>query len=342
MPYARLPYRLAAAAALALVVALEATPARAQQDNTAAVEALFSDGKKLMAAGKVAEACPKFLASYTLEHRVGTLLNLAACYEKNGQLASAWGRFVEAKTLAARANQADRATFAAQHAAALEPRRSSLTITVNQPAPGLVVKRDGVVVDPAVFGIAVPVDSGPHAVEASAPDKKPVTESIVVKTEQDAKTYVLPPLLDEPHAPAGVAVNEGGASAGVLGSGGQTSAPPAATHSSTRMVVGLGVAGLGVIAAGIGAVFVVEALSKNSSSNANGECTGNLCNGAGFADRNTARSDGNISSVLIGVGAAAIVGGVVVWLTAPKGEAATSSHVVIGMGPTGLDVRGVF
>ncbi len=333
------------ALALASVFALEAAPARAQQDNAATVEALFADGKRLMAAGKTAEACPKFLASYNLEHRVGTVLNLAACYEKNGQIASAWARFVEAHTLAMRANHADRATFAAERASALEPRRSVLTIAVDHPAPGLVVRRDGVVVEPAAYGIAVPVDGGPHAIEASAPDKKPVSATVSVDAERDTKTYTLAPLADAP-APAGAAGTGAidGGPKGAVGDAGQGSSVPAqASHrSSTRTVVGLGLAGAGVIAAGIGIVFGVEALSKNSDSNSNG-CSGNLCNAAGFQDRTTARSDGDISTVLISVGAAAVVGGLVVWLTAPKtttGEA--SAHVVVGMSPMGLDVRGVF
>ena len=45
-------------------------------DNSAAVEALFTEGKRLEGEGRFAQACPKFLASYNLEHRVGTLVNL--------------------------------------------------------------------------------------------------------------------------------------------------------------------------------------------------------------------------------------------------------------------------
>src|SRR5436309_1887312 len=75
------------------------------QDNSALVESLFEEGKKLAAAGNYTDACPKFLASYNLEHRTGTALNLADCYEKSGQLASAWARFVEVATVAERAGQ---------------------------------------------------------------------------------------------------------------------------------------------------------------------------------------------------------------------------------------------
>jgi hypothetical protein len=323
---------------LAISAGLYATAAHAQQDNAATVEALFSDGKQLMAAGKTAEACPKFLASYTLEARLGTLLNLAACYEKNGQISSAWARFVEARTLATRANQPDRATFAGEHASALEPRRSLLTISVDHPADGLVVKRDGVVVNPAAYGVAVPVDGGSHTIDASAPGKKPVTATMTVGAESDRKSYTLTPLLD---APAAMAASAG---SGAATGAGSDASPAPSQNGSTRKWIGIGVGGLGVIAAGVGVAFGVQALSKNSDSNANGNCTGNLCNQAGYDARNTARSDGDISSVLVGVGAAAIVGGVVLWLTAPKGETtkASASHVVVGVAPTGIDVRGVF
>lgn len=319
-------------------LAFFAGTAHAQQDNAAAVEALFSDGKKLMAEGKTAEACPKFLASYNLEHRVGTVLNLAACYEKNGQIASAWARFVEAQTLAARGNQPERAAFAAQHATALEPRKSTLVVTVSNPPPGLVVRRDGIVVDPAVYGVAVPVDGGAHTIEASAPGKTTATSTVTVGAEKDAKTFALAPLADAPVAATAVSPTPS------TGRATPASADmPTETHrSTTRTVVGLGIAGVGVIAAGIGAVFGAEALSKNSQSNQDG-CVGNNCPLAGYNDRNTARSDGNISSILIGVGAAAIVGGVVVWLTAPKTSSqASASHVVVGLGPTGMNIQGTF
>ncbi len=283
-----------------------ATEARAD-DNAAVVEQLFADGKKLVAAGRIAEACPKFLASYNLEHRVGTLLNLADCYEQNHQIASAWGRFIEARTLAARNNQAERADYASTHAAALEPRRSMLTIVGDASVPGLVVKRDGVVVDPAVFGVAVPIDGGAHTVDVTATGKVPVSASLAVAPEGDQKTYTVPSLVagtapsPEPSAPS-----KGGI--------------------STRAIAGIAVAGAGVVLAGVGIGFGVAALGAKSDSNAFCGKDGNAndCFGAGVGDRSTAVTDATLSSVLIGVGAAAAVGGVVIWLTAPASKAAAT------------------
>ena len=45
-----------------VIVLAAATPARA--DDTAAADALFNDGKALLAEGRAAEACPKFQASF--------------------------------------------------------------------------------------------------------------------------------------------------------------------------------------------------------------------------------------------------------------------------------------
>ena len=79
--------------ALVSSVGWVASPAFAQSgSNKAAAEALFSEGRSLASAGKCDEAIPKFQASQKLDPGIGTLLNLADCYEKVGRTASAWGR----------------------------------------------------------------------------------------------------------------------------------------------------------------------------------------------------------------------------------------------------------
>ena len=296
-----------ARAATFLLASLSAASALGQ-DNSAAVEALFKQGKQLAASGMFAEACPKFLASYNLEHRVGTLLNLADCYERNGQIASAWARFVEARTLAARLDQPERVEFATQHAAALEPRRSMLTIVVPHLDAGLIVKRDGIVVDAAALGVPVPVDGGAHAIEATAPGKTARTESVSVKAEGDNQTYKLAPLPDAPlqEANAGDAARSG--------------------KMRPRAVLGLAVAGAGVIASGIGAYFGVTALSKNSDSAPYCNVGGvkDNCYGMGVTLRNDAVNDATISTVLLSAGVAAVIGGIVLWITTPSSDNAAT------------------
>jgi hypothetical protein len=273
-------------------------------DNSAAVEALFTEGKRLEGEGRFAQACPKFLASYNLEHRVGTLLNLADCYEKNAQLASAWARFVEARTLAVRGNQPERAQYAGDHAAALAPKLSKLVIAVTNPAPGLAVKIDGQPVDAAAFGVAVPMDAGKHTLEATAPDRVTFTGEVTVGGDAEQKTTTVPELAAAPKVaplPETPRVEES------HGLGG-------------RRIAALAIAGAGVVSLGVGAFFGATALGKNSDSSpyCNQGGVKNNCYGAGISDRNDAVSDATLSTVFLGAGAAVVIGGAVLFLTAPS------------------------
>jgi hypothetical protein len=298
---------LAASVAFAALVPRVAH-GQAAQDNSAAVEALFSEGKRLASEGKYAEACPKFRASYALEQRIGTLLNLADCYEKNNQLASAWARFVEVRTLAGRAGQAEREQYATEHAAALEPKLSKLTIVVKAPAPGTVIKRDGVVVDPAVYGTAVAVDSGSHTIDAEAPGKRPFSTMVQVNDGADQRTTEVPALVDAPHAEN-------------AGDGTVAPRPGAeATPKSSRGTIGIVVAGVGLVSIGVGSYFGVAALGKKDDSKTycNLNQVKNDCSQTGVDLRSDALTDATVSTVLIGVGVAAVGAGAVLYFTAPS------------------------
>lgn len=103
------------------------------QSSTAQAEALFRQGKDLIAHSKIAEACAAFDASQKLDPTIATLLNQASCREKTGQLATAWGLFLDAERQSRSASdEAARQLHqvAINHAAKLEPRLSTLTITV--------------------------------------------------------------------------------------------------------------------------------------------------------------------------------------------------------------------
>src|ERR1041384_1291549 len=134
--------------------------ARADGDRPAAV-ALFDDAKSLMTAGRYAEACAKFAESNRQDPQLGALLHLADCYEKAGRLASAWAAFRDAAELADRRADA-RSLSARDRAESLEPKLSRLTVVVPNDAAveGLTIRRDGVALGRALFGVAMPVDTG--------------------------------------------------------------------------------------------------------------------------------------------------------------------------------------
>src|SRR5262249_38295747 len=121
-------------------------PGRARAD-IASAEALFREGRELLAGGKVAEACLKFTESQRQDPSPGTLLNLAACHVKQGKAASAWAEFLAAKRSAQTSGRADLAEEAQKQADLVAPQRSFLTLTVDEPAPGLKLTRNGEALD---------------------------------------------------------------------------------------------------------------------------------------------------------------------------------------------------
>jgi hypothetical protein len=160
-------------------------------------EKLFRDGKSLLKAGKLAEACEAFAQSQSLSAGVGTLLNLADCRERQGQTATAWTLFREAKALAERTKD-KRATEATARAAALEANLAYFTVTVaaDRRVEGLVIKRNGRVVDPALWNQPVPLDPGDYVIEGSAPKHEPwsATQHVTMR----ARASVAVELVAEP------------------------------------------------------------------------------------------------------------------------------------------------
>src|SRR5262249_32964060 len=95
---ARAPRRLGGAFLACLM--LIPLVAYGQSSNQVAAESLFREARRLVDAGRYAQACEKFSASQKLDPAVGTLLNLGLCYEKIGRTAAAWATYHEASAAA--------------------------------------------------------------------------------------------------------------------------------------------------------------------------------------------------------------------------------------------------
>jgi tetratricopeptide (TPR) repeat protein len=298
---------------LVSLVATWSSSAAAQDAATA--EALFEEGRSLVQQQQYEKACPKFAESQRLGPASGTLLNLGECYAKLGKTASAWAAFKEAIPAAHSAGQADREQFAHERVAEIEKTLVRLSVDVTKPAaPQLVVKRDGVVLGEAAWGTAVPVDPGAHVIEASAPGK--TTWKTTVEVRSAPSTSVVVPALE--------------AAPDEAGSDGSKSL-------LTQRNIGIGVAGLGVVAAGLGAVFGLNAISTNDS--AKSHCrNGNLCDPTGLDELDSARSKATLSTVFFVAGAAAIGAGAYLFFTAPKVEIAPAVSASSG----GLQLRGAW
>ncbi len=333
--------RCALAALASSTVGAWSLAARADGGNAAAAEALFSEARRLVAAGDYTNACPKFAESERLDPSVATLLNLGACYEKAGRTASAWATFREAISAAQAARRDDYLGVAQKRAAALEPLLARLVISEKDTTTaGIEIQRDGVAVTQAEWGVPIPVDPGEHVVAASAPGKKrwetkvtiaagaPTT--VEVAALEDAPVAAPPPPASTPTQAV------------------PPPAPPSAPEShdsnagASQRTAGLIVGGVGVVGLAVGTAFVLSAKSKyDTSLNDCVQGTPNVCNAAGVSERNSARTAGDIASVAFGVGIAAVASGVVLWFTAPSGHS-DQARVGLVPAPGGVLLRGEF
>ena len=333
------------AAALSLSLAWSGAALAQSASAKPAAEALFEEGRRLIAEGKILEACPKFADSQQLDASSGTLLNLANCYEKLGRTASAWATYKEAASLASANGRADHLAVAQKRAEALAPKLSRVTVKVTTPVDGLEIKRDGVSVTRAEWGLAIPIDPGPHNFEVSAAGYKSWGGSIQVAPDGSTTALVIPALeaivVAAPAPPPGAPSDATATQAPVE----TKPASDTATHDGPRpqRTVGLVVGAVGVVAMGVGGGIGLAAKSKYDGSLASCPVDKDRCTADGVTQRNDARALGNAATVLVAVGAAAVVGGVVLWLTAPEGktkEGKTTASLGIVPSLGGASLRG--
>lgn len=311
--------------ALFSVRAAAATPLRlplqlVTAQRAAAAEALFDQGRRLMSAGRYAEACARFADSERVDHGVGTLLNLADCYEKNGQTASAWAGFRAVSAAASAEAQPDRERIAREREIALQPVLARLTIAMplqGLPA-GAQVHRDGILLSRSLWGAPVPVDPGDHAVVVAAPGKIDYSTTVHVSKRPGAAVVTrIPALQDRPAPPP------------------EAPAPAAPEGSSSRhprATAGLILLGVGAAGVAVGSIFGVRALGLKGDSSFSCR-TNDHCGQEGLALRESARVSGTASTIAFAAGGALVAGGVVLYLTAPERRGITASAGLVGGTP---------
>jgi hypothetical protein len=280
--------------------------------DEAAAEALFAEGKRLAAEGKLAEACPKFAESNRLDRGAGTLIHLADCYEKNHQSASAWATFKEAASAAQGLGRADWEKLASARAAALEPKLAKLTIRVTDPADKIEVTRDGTPTSSASWSVPIPVDVGTHVVAASAPGRKPFKASVTVSKDGERDEVVVPPLDVAPIAAVGSpspAPANGDTQSGSTQSG------------STQRTVGYVVGGVGIAGLAAGAITGLIAIGKNNDSKKDCPTSGACASNDAVDSADSAKSFGTVSTIaFIGGAVCTAVGAVLIFTAKSSSE----------------------
>ncbi len=278
--------------------------------DKATAQALFEEGRALMAKGDFAAACPKLEESQKQDPGMGTQFRLAECYEGLGRTATAWANYLEVADLAKAAGQDQRELVARERATKLFPSLARLEVSAPT-TEGLVVKRDGVVLGAAQLGVALPVDPGKHEVEVSAPGRKTFHTTVTVTKGEKARVAV-PELAPEGGEPA---------------------------HEGPRRTVSLVVTGVGAVALGASLFVGLSARSKWHESD--GHCDGNLCDPDGLSARDAGRSRGNLATLLFVGGAVVATTGLVLFFTAPK-QASPSGALRLGVGLGTVSLGGSF
>jgi tetratricopeptide (TPR) repeat protein len=154
--------------------------------------AIFVEGRRLMGAGRPAEACEKFGEAYKADpDAVGTLLNLGLCNEQIGKLATAAEWFRKAEKKGAEVNLPEAVDQAKQHLEGISTKIPKLDIVIDPANPKAVVKLDGKTITTLK---AVEVDPGRHTVDVEAPKMAPATKTVELALEgkQTARLSLLP------------------------------------------------------------------------------------------------------------------------------------------------------
>ena len=279
--------------------------------------ALYREGVDLANAGKWGEAVKRFRAVVAIRSAPPALFTLAQAEEHTGELATAERTYERALTEAQAAHTADVAEAAREALSSIEPRVPRLVIMLAQPVDGATATLDGA---PVAVGEPVKVNPGERHVVVSAPGRRAFQSSIsltagqsvgvTAQLESEKTKTVTPPPPPPPPPPGDLAA--------------QTPAP----FPFGPVIVGAA----GVLTGAIGAVIRVAGQSRYDS--ANGQCVSWVCSQPSVVDDgNSGRTEIIVGTVVIGVGAAAVVGAVVWWLVGRPSTQTVGSGVRVTLSP---------
>ena len=321
--------------------------ARADPDSHAKALSLFSQARKLIAAGDCVRAIPKLVESVQNEPSVGAELSLADCYEKSDPL-QAWRQVEEAARVASDKHDV-RLDVVMNRAAALAARLPTVRIVVPPASdvPGIEIHIDGVTVDSFLYlGGPIATTPGKHLVDAMASQRKwsesvdaqtgvPATVTVDLQGEKTAPqpaplpTVAIPepsPPLHEPEPHEKIAPRGGLRTLGFVAGG-------------------VGVAGLAV--GTVGGLIALERTNKLSVACGQGGLSS--CGApAGSEDGtlSTTRTWATISTAGFIAGGALVVLGAVLVLIAPSRPSPASASLVltplVGSGEGGAGLSGAW
>jgi len=225
---------------------------------------------------------------------LGTLLNVALCDEKLGRIASAVAKFSEARDRAREQNLPEHLSAAEDKLEQLEPELPYLTIKLTE-SPG---RDTRILIDDKLLPLDQvvdhAVDPGDRVIVVSAPGRVAFKQTIRIQ-RRERKAVVVPKL--------------------------------AKAVVSSRRTIGKIVTGSGALVVGTGIGLGLLARSRYNAVIA--ECPDLVCPDADLHSKaESARTLGNVGTVLGVVGLATVAVGAYLWIRSPK-ESTTGARVSV-------------
>jgi hypothetical protein len=292
---------------------------------------LFAKAEKDEEAKDWSAALEKLRRASAVKTTAGLRFHIAACEENLGQLVDALHDYEAAEELA-KADKTEKGkqivAVIAEPLLAIRARVPRLRLTLPADAIDGEIALDGKKLAKEEAANGVPLEPGPHKVEATAPGRTPFATTLTLKEREVTSLEIrLPPIAP---APAAVPAGPKGADAGAA------TMPPAeerTTRSHTGAVLVTG--GAVVLAVGGLGAFL---LAGGAQSDARDECArGGTCDGA----RTTVRA---WDAVSLGswIAAAAAAGYAVVLWSKPSHDDRAASPARLRVGAGSLHVEGSF
>lgn len=161
----------------------------AEKDELSKARAKFQQATELEQAGNHAAALQLFREVGQVRMTPQVRFHIATCTEKLGQLVAALGAYelalAEAESLGPEFQKE-----VEDRTSALRSRIPKLVIERGEGAEAATIELDGVALGASSIGVEVPIDPGPHAVQAKAPGHKQYMSTVEVSEQQVEKITV--------------------------------------------------------------------------------------------------------------------------------------------------------
>lgn len=333
--------RRGAFAASVLVGLLASAPLSAQtvDDSTRnAARELASQAAGAYEKGDYERARDLYHRAYALLPAPTLSLREARALDKLGKLVEAVEAYVRTSRTQLTPSSPEAFRQAVQSAedelAKLRPRVPKLEVSLDGADPASTrVTLDGKAIQPALIGVAQPVNPGTHEIEAITDGKSGRATITLAEGERKAITVKL---TDDPNAVAPEASGDAPPEVAV-----EQAPSPEADRGGGFPHATLGWVSLGVGAAGLGAGVVTGLMATSKHSSAEDGCPDGKCPQGSQAadDMESFRTLRTVSTIGYAVGLVGVAAGVTLLITAPSKPSAAHVSPFIGVGSAGVTGR---